>query len=99
MAKATGRWPWKHRHELGGRAKVLSFTNENPTERMQAGAAYTNQQRRQKSVDIQRAAVEELLPAYGSELSIRALVTHTSQNIKTVRKYLPGILADLNRLE
>ena len=91
-AKTTARWVWKRRHELGGRPKVLSFTDENPTERMRAGAEYTNQQRRQKAQDLLTAAVRELLPIYGSELGTRLLATHTGQNIKTVRKYLPDIL-------
>jgi hypothetical protein len=91
-AKTTGLWAWKHRHELHVCPKVLSFTDETATERMQAGAEYTNQKRRQKAQDFIRAAVEELLPLYGNELGTRLLATHTGQNIKTVRKYLPAIL-------
>ena len=94
-SKAMAKWIWKHRHELGRntRAKVLAFADETATQRMQAGAAYTNQQRRDKSIAVLQTAVQELLPLYGQELSTKALVAHTGQNLKTVRKYLPGILA------
>ena len=90
-AKAMSKWVWKHRHELSARPKVLQFTNETPVERMQAGAAYTNQIRREASLAIVRAAREELLPIYGAALTTRILSAHTGQNIKTIRKYLPLI--------
>lgn len=96
-SKAMAKWIWKRRHELGRstRTKVLAFADETASERMQAGADYTNQQRREKSTVILQAAVQELLPLYGQELSTKVLVAHTGQNIKTVRKYLPGILAHI----
>lgn len=94
-AKTMAKWVWKKRAELGSsaRAKVLSFEHETANERMQAGAVYTNQQRREKSSAIVEAAVKELLPVYGSNLRATHLAAHTGQNIKTVRKYLPSILA------
>ena len=63
---------------------------------MQAGAVYTNEQRRRKSMELLRATVEELRPIYGNELSTTLLAAHTRQNIKTVRKYLPEIIAGLS---
>lgn len=90
-AKATSRWVWKHRHELNTRTKVLNFTTETATERMQAGASFTNEKRREKSLTIVRAACAELLPIYGSELTPRILAIHTQLNIKTIRKYLSEI--------
>lgn len=87
-AKATSRWVWKHRHELNTRPKVLHFTTENATERMQAGATFTNEKRRGKSLTIVRDACAELLPIYGAELTPRILAVHTHLNIKTIRKYL-----------
>lgn len=92
-AKTTARWVWKRRHDLGGRPKVLSFTDESSRERMQAGAAHANQQRSQKVRDGLAAAVQELLPRYGDELSTSVLAKYTGQNIKTVRKYLPSVLS------
>lgn len=90
-SKAVAKWVWKHRHELNGRTKVLKFTNESPAERMSAGAAYTNEKRRETSLAIVRAAYQELLPIYGEKLTPRILSAHTGQNIKTIRKYLPLI--------
>jgi hypothetical protein len=94
-AKSMSKWVWKRRNDLGSatRNKVLTFTDETVSERMQAGAAYTNQQRCEKSTEILRAAVQDLLPLYSRELSPKVLAAHTGQNIKTVRKYLPGILS------
>lgn len=91
-ARATSRWVWRHRHELHVRPKVLSFTDETATERMQAGAAYTNAQRSLKALDTLTVAVQELQPIYGSKLNAPILSDHTGQNIKTVRKYLPQAL-------
>lgn len=87
-AKALSKWVWKKRHELNVRTKVLHFTDETAAERMQAGAAYTNQKRRDTSLGIVRAAYQELLPIYGTKLTPRILSIHTGQNIKTVRKHL-----------
>jgi hypothetical protein len=90
-SKSVGRGVWKYRNSIGYRPKVLQFTNETPTERMQAGAAYTNQVRKDTALAIVRKAHQELLPIYGAKLTPRLLATHTQQNIKTVRKYLPLI--------
>jgi hypothetical protein len=92
-AKTLSKWVWKKRHELNVRPKVLQFTDETATERMQAGAAFTNQKRRDTSLIIVRAAYQELLPIYGSKLTPRILSGHTGQNIKTVRKYLALIIS------
>ena len=97
-AKSMGKGVWKKRNELGRntRAKVLNFADETASERMQAGAIYTNQQRCKKSIAVLQAAVQELLPIYGQELSTTVLAAHTRQNIETVRKYLPGIMSSIN---
>ena len=87
-AKATSKWVWKHRNELNTRVKILQFTTESATERMQAGAAFTNEKRRENSLATIRKAVAELLPIYGAELTPRILAIHTRLNIKTIRKYL-----------
>jgi hypothetical protein len=93
-AKSVSTWVWKNRNELSGRAKVLTFTNESATERMSAGAAYTNEVRRTNSLNTIRTAYQELVPLYGKKVTAKLLATHTGQNIKTVRKYLPFILTD-----
>ena len=93
-AKSVSTWVWKNRNELSGRAKVLTFTNESATERMSAGAAYTNEVRRTNSLNTIRTAYQELVPLYGTKVTAKLLATHTGQNIKTVRKYLPFILTD-----
>ena len=98
--KSMAKWVWKKRNEFGrtNRVKVLNFADETASERMQAGAAYTNQQRSEKSIAILKAAIQELLPLYGQELTATVLAEHTRQNIKTVRKYLPGILSSTNTI-
>lgn len=90
-AKATSKWVWKHRHELNTRVKILQFTTENATERMQAGAAFTNEKRRENSLATIRKTIAELLPIYGAELTPTILAVHTRLNIKTIRKYLPEL--------
>lgn len=91
-AKSVSMWVWKNRNDLNCRVKVLTFTNESATERMSAGAAYTNEVRRTNSLNVIRKAYEELFPLYGDKVTAKLLSTHTGQNIKTVRKYLPFIL-------
>jgi hypothetical protein len=94
-AKSTATWIWKNRHTLGnGRAKVLSFTDETPQERMSRGAEYTNAIRSAKTINTLKQAVIALTPTYGEKISVSLLVKYTSMNIKTVRKYLPQILAN-----
>ena len=61
---------------------------------MSAGAAYTNEVRRTNSLNTIRTAYQELVPLYGTKVTAKLLATHTGQNIKTVRKYLPFILTD-----
>jgi hypothetical protein len=61
---------------------------------MSAGAAYTNEVRRTNSLNTIRTAYQELVPLYGKKVTAKLLATHTGQNIKTVRKYLPFILTD-----
>jgi hypothetical protein len=94
-AKSVARWTWKHQGDLGSvRPKVLKFSEETAEQRMSMGAAYTNALRREKSLQTLRKAIAELLPIYGEGVSVRLLVAHTHMNIKTVRKYLPEILAE-----
>ena len=90
-SKSVGRSVWKHRDSIGYKPKVLEFTNETPTQRMQAGAAYSNQLRKDLAVAILRKAHQELLTLHGPKLTPKILATHTKQNIKIVRKYLPYI--------
>lgn len=89
--KSVAKSVWKHRHSIGYRPKVLPFTNESATERMQAGAAYTNQKRKENALAMVRKAHQELSPIYGDRLNARIIATHAKMNIKTVRKYLPQI--------
>jgi len=91
-AKSVSEWVWKRRNEINTRPKVLTFTDETPVERMQAGAAYTNEVRRTNSLNTIREAYKNLSPLYGSQLTAKLLATYTGQNIKTVRKYLPFVL-------
>ncbi len=92
-AKSISEWVWKHRNDLSSRPKVLTFTDETPVERMKAGAVYTNEVRRTNSLNTLRQAYQELVPIYGDKVTAKLLSAHTGQNIKTVRKYLPFILA------
>ena len=73
------------------RSKILQFTDETATQRMQAGAEYTNRIRKETALAVLRKAHQELVPIYGAKLTPRILSLHTKQNIKTVRKYLPHI--------
>ncbi len=59
-AKTTAKWIWKNRHTLGGRVKVLEFTNESPHERMSQGADYTNALRTAKAIKT----LQDLVVAY-----------------------------------
>jgi hypothetical protein len=49
-AKATARWVWKHRHELGGRHEVLDGTDDHAAKRTQSGAASKNHPRHKQSM-------------------------------------------------
>jgi hypothetical protein len=90
-SKSVGRGVWKYRNSIGYRPKILQFTDETPTQKMQAGAAYTNQIRKENALALVRQAHKGLFPIYGAKLTPRILSLHTKQNIKTVRKYLPQI--------
>lgn len=93
-AKACGRWVWKHRHSLGHKSKVLSFTNESAHERMSQGAHYTNALRSQKAIHaLQQAAAG--LRSSGRLVTPLALQEASGLNIKTVRKYLGQIDASV----
>lgn len=89
--KSVAKSVWAHRHNIGYRPKVLQFTNESATERMQAGAAYTNQKRKENALAEVRKAYQELSPIFGEKLNAKIIATHAKLNIKTVRKYLPEI--------
>lgn len=89
-ANATSKWIWKNRHNLGGREKVLSFTNETPQERMSKGAEYTNALRSKKAIQTIQEAVNLLL-ATGLSITQKSVQIKCGLNIKTVRKYWPQI--------
>jgi len=85
-ANATSKWIWKNRHNLGGREKVLSFTNETPQERMSKGAEYTNALRSKKAIQTIQQAVNSL-SASGLSITQKCAQIKCGLNIKTVRKY------------
>ena len=85
-ANATAKWIWKNRHSLGGREKVLSFTNESAQERMSKGAEYTNALRTKKAIQTIQEATSVLL-ASGLTITQKSVQIKSGLNIKTVRKY------------
>ncbi|WP_020183425.1 replication initiation protein [Methylotenera sp. 1P/1] len=89
-ANTTSKWIWKNRHRLGGREKVLSFTNETAHERMSKGAEYTNAIRTKKTIQVIQDTVNEML-ASGHTISPMSVQIRSGLNIKTIRKYLPKI--------
>lgn len=89
-ANATSKWIWKNRNNLGGREKVLSFTNETPQERMSKGAEYTNALRSKKAIRTIQQAVNSLLTS-GLSITQQSVQIRCGLNIKTVRKYWPHI--------
>lgn len=90
--RCMARYVWKNKDRLPSRSRVLQFSTESATERMKAGAVYTNQKRCEKTLQMLQAAVKELAPVYGRELGTKALVRHTGLNVKTVRKYMAQVL-------
>ena len=89
-ANATSKWIWRNRHSLGGREKVLTFTNESAHERMSKGAEYTNALRTKKAIQTIQEAVN-LLVASGLSITQKSVQIRCGLNIKTVRKYWPQI--------
>lgn len=89
-ANATSKWIWKNRHTLGGREKILVFTNESAHERMSKGAEYTNALRTKNAIQTIQKAVNELL-ASGLNITQKTVQIKCGLNIKTVRKYWSNI--------
>ncbi len=85
-ANASSKWIWKNRHYLGGREKVLIFTNESAKERMSKGAEYTNALRSKNAIQTIQKTVNELMVS-GLSITQKSVQIKCGLNIKTVRKY------------
>lgn len=94
-ANTTSKWIWRNRDQLGGREKILNFTNESAHERMSKGAEYTNGIRTKKAIQAIQEAVYILL-ATGINVTQKSVQIKCGLNIKTIRKYWQQVNTQAN---